>query len=181
MCWMTLYTSYFQGGGEWPIVRMEASSRSGSKNTHWKAPAKPESLYLRLGHEGFFVVTDHALPDGATPTALPFHAFRRGQNLTLQEGYYVPSERNQETLDAFIYLAALNIAIILQATVSSHHTVKVGGFKWLQDLGVENFYYIAVTPPSYEGDPPLDVPFPNGLCGSILDVYCLILPEIRFD
>ena len=74
------------------------------------------------------------------------------------DGYYYPSSHLQETFDAFIYKLASKTATVLQVTTAKTHSVKEGGVKWLQGLGVEKFQYIAVSTP----DTPIDLPFSNG-------------------
>jgi hypothetical protein len=59
------------------------------------------------------------------------------------------------------------------------HSVKEGGIRWLQSLGVEHFHYIAVSTPYT----PLDLPFPiewnNGPSGPLMpDKYILALESL---
>ena len=67
---------------------------------------------------------------------------------------------------------------IFQVTTAKTHSVKEGGVKWLQGLGVERFRYIAVSTPNT----PLDLPFPNEWNGStgpsIPEKYLLTLESL---
>jgi hypothetical protein len=109
--------------------------------------------------------------------ALRLISFLHGANLALVDGYYCPSYITEETLDAFIYDAASKTATIFQATVSSEHSVKEGGVRWLQGLGVQTFRYIAVTPPNQT----MDLPFPNAWSNtggpSFPDKYVLVVKD----
>lgn len=59
--------------------------------------------------------------------------------------------------DAFVYESASNTATIFQVTTARTHAVKEGAIKWLLELGVEGFRYIAVTTPNTS----IDLAFPN--------------------
>ena len=149
----------FFRGGEWSLVNMMKSNRAGPKYTHWKDPKGPTSpQYLHLGYMGRHIAIDtNPNPVGTVYVPLPLVHFLTGAQLQLKDGYYYPSSRSQETFDAFIYESATTTATIFQVTTSKTHSVKEGGIKWLRDLGVQNFRYIAVSTP----DTPLDLPFPN--------------------
>jgi hypothetical protein len=149
----------FFRGGEWSLVSMTKSTCTGTKYTHWKALKSLTSpLYLHLGYMGRHIAIDTNLnPVGSMYRALPLVHFLNGAQLQSKDGYYHPSSRSQETFDAFIYESASKTATIFQVTTSRPHTVKEGGIKWLQGLGVEKFRYIAVSPPNT----PLDLQFPN--------------------
>ena len=149
----------FPRGGEWSLVPMIKSNRTGKKYTHWKnpnGPITPQYLHLGcLGHHIAINTTPH--PVGTVHVALPLKYFLLGELLRLVDGYYCPSSHAQETFDAFIYESASKTATIFQVTTAKTHSVKEGGVKWLQGLGVERFRYIAVSTP----DTPLDLPFSN--------------------
>ena len=149
----------FFRGGEWSLVPMK-SNRTGPKYTHWKAPNDPMTpQYLHLGYLGHHIAIDTTPhPVGTMYVALPLKHFLPGGPLQLVDGYYCPSSRSQETFDAFIYESASKTATILQVTTAKTHSIKEGGVKWLQGLGVERFRYIAVTTPNTR----IELPFPNG-------------------
>ena len=149
----------FFRGGEWSLVNMMKSNRMGPKYTHWKDPKGPTSpQYLHLGYMGRHVTIDtNPNPVGTVYVPLPLVHFLTGAQLQLKDGYYYPLSRSQETFDAFIYESATTTATVFQVTTSKTHSVKEGGIKWLQDLGVKNFRYIAVSTPGTL----LDLPFPN--------------------
>jgi hypothetical protein len=151
----------FPRGGEWSLIPMVKSNRTGPKYTHWKNPndSITRQYYLHLGYLGHHIAIDTTPhPVGTVYMALPQKSFLPGAPLQLVDGYYHPSSRLQETFDAFIYESASKTATIFQVTTAKAHSVKEGGVKWLQDLGVERFRYIAVSTP----DTPIDLPFPNG-------------------
>jgi hypothetical protein len=150
----------FFRGGEWSLVPMMKSNRTGPKYTHWKDPNGPITpQYLHLGYLGHHIAIDTTPhPAGTVYVALPLKRFLPGGPLQLVDGYYYPSSRSQETFDAFIYESASKTATVLQVTTAKTHSVKEGGVKWLQGLGVERFRYIAVSTPNT----PIDLPFPNG-------------------
>ena len=149
----------FFRGGEWSLVPMMKSNRTGPKYTHWKnlnGPITPQYLHLGyLGHHISIDTTPH--PVGTLYEALPLKCFLPGGPLQLVDGYYCPSSRFHETFDAFIYESASKTATVFQVTTPRIHSVKEGSVKWLQDLGVERFRYIAVSTPNIT----LDLPFPN--------------------
>jgi hypothetical protein len=151
----------FFRGGEWSLVPLIRSNLKGSKYTHWKAPNPDDPTtpkYLHLGYAGQHIAIDAApYPVGTAYVALPLKHFLPGGPLQLVDGYYYPSSRSQETFDAFIYESASKTATVLQVTTAKSHSVKEGGVKWLQGLGVERFRYIAVSPPNN----PIDLSFPN--------------------
>ena len=149
----------FFRGGEWSLVNMMKSKRTGPKYTHWKDPKGPTSpQYLHLGYMGRHIAIDtNPNPVGTVYVPLPLVHFLNGAQLQLKDGYYYPSSHSQETFDAFIYESASRTATVFQVTTSKTHSVKEGGIEWLQGLGVEKFRYIAVSTP----DTPLDLPFPN--------------------
>ena len=149
----------FFRGGEWSLVPMMKSNRTGAKYTHWKNPNGPITpQYLHLGSLGHHIAIDTTPnPVGTVYVALPLKHFLPGGPLELADGYYYPSSRFQETFDAFIYESASKTATVFQVTTAKTHSVKEGGVKWLQNLGVERFRYIAVSTPNT----PLDLPFPN--------------------
>ena len=149
----------FPRGGEWCLVPMTKSSRKGPKYTHWKNPVGPITpQYLHLGYPGQHISIDiDRHPDETVYAALPLIFFLPGERLDLVDGYYCPSSHVQETFDAFIYEFASKTATVIQVTTAKTHSVKEGGIKWLQRLGVETFRYIAVSTP----DTSLDLPFPN--------------------
>jgi hypothetical protein len=148
----------FFRGGEWNLVNMK-SDRMGPKYTHWKDPKGLTSpKYLHLGYlESHITIDTEPNPVGTAYVPLPLVHFLSGERLQLEDGYYCPSSRSQETFDAFIYESVSKTATVFQVTTSKTHSVKEGGIKWLQDLGVKKFRYIAVSTP----DTPLDLPFPN--------------------
>jgi hypothetical protein len=149
----------FFRGGEWSLVPMMKSNCTGPKYTHWKdpnGPITPQYLHLSyLGHHIAIDTTPH--PAGTVYVALPLKHFLPGGLLQLVDGYYYPSSHSQETFDAFIYESASKTATVLQVTTVKTHSVKEGGVKWLQGLGVERFRYIAVSTPNT----PIDLPFPR--------------------
>jgi hypothetical protein len=150
----------FPRGGQWSLVPMTKSNRTGKKYTHWKDPNGPITpQYLHLGYLGHHIAigtTRH--PVGTVYVALPLKFCLPGAPaLQLVDGYYRPSSHSQETFDAFIYESASKTATVLQVTTGKAHSVKKGSVKWLQGLGVERFRYIAVSTPNT----PLDLPFPN--------------------
>lgn len=149
----------FFRGGEWSLVNMMKSNRTCPKYTHWKDPKGPTSpQYLHLGYMGSHIaISTKPNPVGSVYVPLPLVHFLSSARLQLKDGYYYPSFRSQETFDAFIYESASKTATVFQVTTSNTHSVKEGGIKWLQDLGVKMFRYIAVSTP----DTPLDLPFPN--------------------
>ncbi|KAF8344474.1 hypothetical protein F5887DRAFT_1159528, partial [Amanita rubescens] len=150
----------FFRGGEWSLVPMMKSNCTGPKYTHqWKNPnGSITPQYLHLGYLGHHIAIDTTPhPVGTVYVALPHKCFLPGGSLQLVDGYYYPSSRFQETFDPFIYESASKTATVFQVTTAKTHSVKEGGVKWLQDLGVERFRYIAVSTPNT----PLDLPFPN--------------------
>jgi hypothetical protein len=149
----------FFRGGEWSLVNMMKSNRMGPKYTHWKDPKGSSSpQYLHLGYMGCQIAIDtNPNPVGTVYVPLPLVHFLSGAQLQLKDGYYCPSSCSQETFDAFIYESASKTATIFQVTTSSTRSVKEGGIKWLQGLGVKKFRYIAVSTPNT----PLDLSFPN--------------------
>jgi hypothetical protein len=148
----------FFRGGEWSLVPMMKSNRTGQKYTHWKNNGLKTLQYLHLGYLGHHIAIDTTPhPVGTVYVALPLKSFLPGGPLQLVDGYYHHSSRFQETFDAFIYESASKTATVFQVTTAKTHSVKEGGIKWLQDLGVERFRYIAVSTPNT----PLDLPFPN--------------------
>ena len=149
----------FFRGGEWSLVSMMKSNRTGPKYTHWKDPKDPTfPKYLHLGYMGRHIaIGSNPNPVGTVYVPLPLVHFLPGAQLQLKDGYYYPSSRSQETFDGFIYDSASKTATVFQVTTSKTHSVKEGGIKWLRGLGVEQFRYIAVSTP----DTPLDLPFPN--------------------
>ena len=172
----------FHKGGQWEIVRM-TPNRPGPKYTHWKndleTPANRE--YLNLGHLGRHItITSNRNPDQTTYKALPFRLFLPDATTPLEDGYYRPQSGSQETFDAFIYESASKTATTIQITTAKKtHSVKEGGIKWLQSLGVEKFRYIAVSTPNTQ----LDLPFPNkwndGHSGPLIaDKYILALQSL---
>ena len=170
----------FSRGGEWSLVPMMKSNRTGPKYTHWKNPNSPITpRYLHLGYLGHHIAIDTTQhPVGTVYVALPLKCFLPGGPLQLVDGYYYPSSRFQETFDAFIYESGSKTATIFQVTAAKTHSIKEGGVKWLQDLGVERFRYIAVSTPNT----PLDLPFPNEWNGStgpsIPEQYLLTLESL---
>ncbi len=154
----------FFRGGEWSLVPLMKSILTGPKHTHWKEPnGSITPRYLHLGCQGHHIAIDTAPhPVGTVYVALPLKRFVPGGPLQLVDGYYYPSSRSQETFDAFIYESASKTATVLQVTTAKVHSVKEGGVKWLQGLGVERFRYIAVSTPNT----PIDLPFPNEWNGS---------------
>ena len=149
----------FFRGGEWSLVSMMESNRTGPKYTHWKDPKSPTfPRYLHLGYMGRHIdIGTNPNPVGTVYVPLPLVHFLPGAQLRLKDGYYCPSSRSQETFDGFVYESASKTATVFQVTTSKTHLVKEGGIKWLRGLGVEQFRYIAVAQP----DIPLDLPFPN--------------------
>ena len=142
---------------------MMKSNRMGKSYTHRKGPNGPITpQYLHLGYLGHHIAIDATRhPVGTVYVALPLKFFLPGAPaLQLVDGYYRPSSQFQETFDAFIYESASKTATVLQVTAGKAHTVKKGGVKWLQGLGVDRFRYIAVSTPNT----PLDLLFPmNGI------------------
>jgi hypothetical protein len=173
----------FHRGGQWEIVRM-TPNHPGPKFTHWKndlkAPTNRE--YLNLGYLGRHIaITSTRNPDKTTYEALPLKYLLPGSTQPLEDGYYLPYSGSQETFDAFIYESASKTATTIHVTTTAKrtHSVKEGGIRWLQSLGVENFRYIAVSTP----DTPLDLPFPNKWNNSpsgplIPDKYILALESL---
>jgi hypothetical protein len=149
----------FFRGGEWSLVSMMRSNRMGPKYTYWKDSKGPTSpQYLHLGYMGRHISIDtDPNPAGSVYVPLPLIHFLSGAQLQLKDGYYYPSVCSQETFDAFIYELASKTATVFQVTTSKKDSVKEGGIKWLQGLGVEEFRYIAVSTPNT----PLELPFPN--------------------
>jgi hypothetical protein len=166
----------FPDGGEWPIVRM-ISNRPGKRNTHWRKPdITTQQEYLQIGHNGQpIAVAPNSISNEAVPVVLKVHYFHEKENLTLEDGYYYPFERNQETFDGFIFAKTGAIATIFQATDGMKHFLKNGGFTWLRQLGVEKFRVVIVGTPV---NTKLDLAVSNSLGGFVSEVYLLVLQTI---
>jgi hypothetical protein len=142
-----LQTTALFRGGEWNLVNMIKSNRTGSKYTYWKDPKGPTSpQYLHLGYMGRQIAIDTNLnPVGTVYVPLLLVHFISGaQLLQLKDGYCCPSESScsQETFDAFVDESASKTATVFQVTTSKSDSVKEGGVKWLQSLGVKKFRYM---------------------------------------
>ena len=170
----------FPRGGEWNLVSMTKSNRTGTKFIHWKAPTGATTpRYLHFGHMGHCIaICTQPNPVGTVYEPLPLISFLPGAQLSLKDGFYCPTSRCQETFDAFVYESGSKLATVFQVTTAQTHSVKEGGVEWLQGLGVEKFRYIAVSPPNT----PLDLPFPNRWNGpsgpSIPEKYLLTVKSL---
>ena len=147
----------FARGGVWEIHEMEKSPQSDPKGCHWKiwASSTYADKYLIIGHPDHppFLISEHPPEDtvfqhiethilGSTPT----------DSVALCTGYYLPASQTDATFNSFYYEAKIKQATVLQLAVSKHHSMKIKGLKWLNDLGVESIRYIAVTGPQQDFD-----------------------------
>ncbi|PCH39137.1 hypothetical protein WOLCODRAFT_167816 [Wolfiporia cocos MD-104 SS10] len=137
----------FPKGGEWPMTVMSKSPRSGKTGTHWQSDGtKPQ--YLRLGYQGHIVAVANDRIE------IPVEAFDRldcqrfscGEDLTLEDGFYIPYSRSQPSFDAFVYEAGPQRATIFQVTVSNRHPISAEGLDWLNRRGAKSLRLVVVTP-----------------------------------
>ena len=112
------------------------------------------------------------MPTRAKYKTLKTISFLHTERLSLENAYYRPHKKNEETLDAFIYEISTHTTTVLQAAVSSTHSVKPGGFKWLRSLAVKILRYVAIVPAGTELDPP----FPNN-GPPIAEKYVMLVKE----
>ncbi|KAI9573908.1 hypothetical protein HD554DRAFT_2166732 [Boletus coccyginus] len=159
---------------------MEISLGTGKVNQHWKIiPSSPHvEQYLIVGDPTKPIVkicdthpndSDAIVYD--TFSTFPFNATIKKVTET---GYYLPTSATEATFDAFYYDADLKEATVLQATVSSCHTVKVKGLQWLQEVGVESAHYVAITGQQEV----FDLPVPMDYDVFLKEKYHLVLSKL---
>lgn len=137
----------FCRGGEWKVIPMHLN-KAGFKNTYFKAPGgHAKSSYVRLGYDGDPVqVARQSLRKTAEFVPLACHRYLLDQSIALENGYYQPT-LDQPTFDGFIHDEASKTATILRMAIATEHNAETKIIEWLGNQGVENFYFMAVTPP----------------------------------
>jgi len=165
----------FAQGGVWKIHEMEMSQQPGKHNQHWKI--WPSSTYvdkyLIVGHPNYppVLISGRCPPNDVVFQCPTIRTLPPTGTVTLYTGYYTPTSVTEATFDSFYYEADEGQAMVLQFTVSNHHSMKKKGLKWLQDLGVKSVCYVAVTGPQED----FDLPVPNEYSEFLKGKYRLVL------
>ncbi|KAI9568403.1 hypothetical protein HD554DRAFT_2099941 [Boletus coccyginus] len=141
-------------------------------------PSKPYvDQYLVIGDPAKPIVKicDTCPDDGIVYDSFSSFPFNANIKEVTKTGYYLPTSTAEATFDAFYYDADLKKATVLQATISSGHTVKAKGLQQLQEVGVQSACYVAITPPQEV----FDLPVPKDYDGVFLkEKYHLVLPKL---
>jgi hypothetical protein len=165
-------------GGEWPIQRLEKLSTNAWQTSAVAASDQPR---LRIGPKPISLQIVFATsPSVSAVGPLETYEYEPQEHISLEDRYFVPRVSSEATFDSFIYSSTAHTITVFHVAVSESHTVKVAGFKWLQQLrsirrtDAPLIQYIAVTanlPVSLQG---------QSQSGQILGdkVYHLLLTDI---
>ena len=144
-----LFHRLLRRGGQWPLSALEEVSRE--KQIHWVTVPTARATttkYLLLSGSRSPCASIHG-ESVHDPEIKPLKFVEyTPQDFDLRDNqYHKPVNRNEATFDSFIFVADSSLAIVFQAASNPRHTVKAQGFKRLRDMGIQEIWFIALTPP----------------------------------
>ncbi|PCH38100.1 hypothetical protein WOLCODRAFT_23083, partial [Wolfiporia cocos MD-104 SS10] len=174
------FLAKFPNGGEWPMTALKHSPKAGEKDTYWPNGLSPPRRYLRLGYRGRTVAIANDRVDLPVEEfdRLDRYYFSQGDRLKLQNGFYIPRNKSQPTLDAFVYDEGPRHATVFQVIVSDKYDIPAGGLDWLHKCGAKSIDLVVVTPPLRD-DIVEDIQVANTHRDKLCNVYNLELHDLK--
>ncbi|KDQ06437.1 hypothetical protein BOTBODRAFT_60600 [Botryobasidium botryosum FD-172 SS1] len=144
-------------GGEWRVKPL-ARSGEGLKSVIWSCSDDFNNTsgtthhYLHVGHQSpprpFVAISGSRFPQNTEYSELQIRGLvSYDAHFQLNDGHYYLSASDPPTFDGFTYTSATNTATLYQIAVPSMQPIRLQEIEQLQQLGVDEFHYIVVTPP----------------------------------